>query len=75
LPGAVVADPAPTPAPTVQTVRSGVQLDPEVQRVLDRMRAGQAHDATQAARVVPTAIEPVKQNQSVLPAAERGPER
>jgi hypothetical protein len=75
LPGAVVADPAPTPAPTVQTVRSGVQLDPEVQRVLDRMRAGQAHDATQAARVVPTAIEPVKQNQSVRPAAERGPER
>lgn len=57
---------APVAAPT---------LDPEVQAVLDRLHAGQAHDATRAVSPVPNTVEPARRPQTTGPGADRGPER
>lgn len=51
------------------------KLDPEAQVVLDRLRAGQAHDATRAASPLPLKIEPAKRADPIRPGADRGPER
>lgn len=51
-------------------------LDPEAQAVLDRLRAGQAHDVTRAASPLPSKIEPAnKRAEPIRPGAARGPER
>ena len=47
----------------------------EAQAVLDRLRAGQAHDATRAASPLPSKIEPAKRAETIRPGADRGPER
>jgi len=61
-----------TPAGTTST---SPRLDPEAQAVLDRLRAGQAHDATRAASPLPSTIEPAKRAEPIRPGADRGPER
>lgn len=67
---------APTSTAAVPVaVERDVPLDPDVQQVLDQMRAGQAHEATRATRIVPAKVEPATQQQAVRPGAERGPER
>lgn len=63
---------AATPAGTPST---SPKLDPEAQAVLDRLRAGQAHDATRAASPLPSKIEPAKRAETIRPGADRGPER
>ena len=63
---------AATPAGTSST---SPKLDPEAQAVLDRLRAGQAHDATRAASPLPSKIEPAKRAETIRPGADRGPER
>ena len=63
---------AATPAGTPST---SPKLDPEAQAVLDRLRAGQAHDATRAASPLPLKIEPAKRAETIRPGADRGPER
>lgn len=50
-------------------------LDPEAQAVLDRLRAGQAHDAARATSPVPSPIEPVKRAERTRAGTDRGPER
>lgn len=60
-----------TPAGTTTSTK----LDPEAQAVLDRLRAGQAHDATRAASPLPSKIEPAKRADPIRPGADRGPER
>lgn len=74
-------DALPTPAPQ-RTGASGstiptatATLDPEAQTILDRLTAGQVHDATKAASPLPNTIEPTKPRQATQPGAERGPER
>lgn len=63
---------AATPAGTPST---SPKLDPEAQAVLDRLRAGQAHDPTRAASPLPSKIEPAKRAETIRPGADRGPER
>ncbi len=63
-----------TAAPAAATSTSP-KLDPEAQAVLDRLRAGQAHDATRAASPLPSKIEPAKRAETIRPGADRGPER
>ena len=63
---------AATPAGTPST---SPKLDPEAQAVLDRLRAGPAHDATRAASPLPSKIEPAKRAETIRPGADRGPER
>ncbi len=50
-------------------------LDPESQAVLDRLQAGQAHDATRATSPVPNRLDPRRVHQTSQPGADRGPER
>lgn len=50
-------------------------LDPEAQAMLNRLHAGQAQPAAQAATPVPNRIEPAKTRQSTTQGAERTPER
>lgn len=57
------------------TTSTSPTLDPEAQAVLDRLRAGQAHDATRAASPLPSTIEPAKRAEPIRPGADRGPER
>ena len=71
LPAPAAVDAA-TPAGTPST---SPKLDPEAQAVLDRLRAGQAHDATRAASPLPSKIEPAKRAETIRPGADRGPER
>ena len=63
-----------TAAPAAATSTSP-KLDPEAQAVLDRLRAGQAHDATRAASPLPSKIEPARRAETIRPGADRGPER
>lgn len=63
-----------TAAPAAATSTSP-KLDPEAQAVLDRLRAGQAHNATRAASPLPSKIEPAKRAETIRPGADRGPER
>ena len=70
-----VAGAAPTTTATAVLERPTVVLDPEAQAVLDRLNAGQAHDATRAASPVPNSVDPQRVRQTTRPAAERGPER
>lgn len=79
-----VRDALPTPegaaVPAASTAtavieRASPHLDPEAQAVLDRLRAGQAHEATGATSPVPNAVEPKRVRQATQPGAERGPER
>ena len=63
-----------TTTPEAATSKSA-KLDPEAQAVLDRLRAGQAHDATRAASPLPSKIEPAKRAETIRPGADRGPER
>ena len=44
-------------------------------KVLDRLQAGQAKPATEAASPVPNKIEPARTRQHSTPGADRGPER
>jgi hypothetical protein len=62
-------------ATVVGTGSSTAKLDPEAQAVLDRLRAGQAHDATRATSPLPSKIEPAKRAEPTAPGADRGPER
>ncbi|MGW9114515.1 relaxase/mobilization nuclease domain-containing protein [Microbacterium sp. NPDC055683] len=62
-----------SPAATSPTATA--TLDPEAQAILDRLTAGQAHDASKAASPLPSTIEPTKPRQTTQPGAERGPER
>lgn len=50
-------------------------LDPEAQAMLDRLRVGNAHDATAAVDPLPRPIEPRKTRQPNQPGPERGVER
>lgn len=50
-------------------------LDPAAQAVLDRLQAGQAHDATRATSPVPNQLDPRRAHQTSQPGADRGPER
>nr|WP_300141450.1 relaxase/mobilization nuclease domain-containing protein [Propionicimonas sp.] len=63
-----------TAAPAAATSTSP-KLDPEAQAVLDRLRAGQAHDSTRAASPLPSKIEPARRAETIRPGADRGPER
>jgi len=63
-----------TAAPAAATSTSP-KLDPKAQAVLDRLRAGQAHDATRAASPLPSKIEPARRAETIRPGADRGPER
>lgn len=70
-----VAGATPTSTATAVLKRPTVVLEPEAQAVLDRLNAGQAHDATRAASPVPNSVDPQRVRQTTRPAAERGPER
>lgn len=72
LPTPPAAGTSPTAGRTTQTTPP---LDPEAQSVLDRLRAGQAHDATRAASPMPSKIEPAKRAEPTRPGTDRGPER
>jgi len=50
-------------------------LDPQAQAMLDRLNAGQADDATQAASPLPTKLEPGERRTMTTPGSDRGPER
>lgn len=64
-----------TSTATAVIERPPATLDPEAQAVLDRLRAGQAHEATKATSPVPNSVDPVRVRQTTQPGAERGPER
>ncbi len=57
---------------TAQPTRT---LDPQAQAMLDRLSAGNAHDATKAASPLPAKLEPTERRSTTKPGAERGPER
>ena len=73
------------PSPATMTIPNGsgtatmtrpTDLDPEAQAMLDRLQAGQAKPATEAARSpIPAKIEPAWTRQHSTPGADRGPER
>lgn len=73
LEGGQMVTPAGAATATLERPEAG--LDPDAQAMLDRLRAGQARAATQAASPVPNKIEPAKTRQATTPAADRGPER
>ena len=77
-----VRDAMPSPAPATApsgtataTMTRPADLDPEAQAMLDRLQAGQAKSATEAASPVPNKIEPARTRQHSTPGADRGPER
>ncbi|WP_341359620.1 hypothetical protein V5H98_18195 [Georgenia sp. M64] len=63
---------ASTGTATAQRTRT---LDPQAQAMLDRLSAGNAHDATKAASPLPAKLEPTERRTTTKPGAERGPER
>lgn len=63
------------PAGGTATLEQPTTLDPEAQAMLDRLRAGNAHDATAAVDPLPRPIEPRKTRQPNQPGPERGAER
>ena len=63
------------PAGGTATLERPTTLDPEAQAMLDRLRAGNAHDATAAVDPLPRPIEPRKTRQPNQPGPERGAER
>lgn len=71
--------PAPAAAarPTggIATLERPTNLDTEAQAMLDRLRAGNAHDATAAVDPLPRPIEPRKTRQPNQPGPEHGAER
>ncbi len=74
-PGDVIGASAQAATATVVVERPRPVLDPEAQAVLDRLRAGQGHEAARGASPVPTSIDPQRVRQTTRPGAERGPER
>ncbi|MEE6289306.1 relaxase/mobilization nuclease domain-containing protein [Georgenia sp. MJ173] len=62
------------PAPAGSAQQSSA-LDPQAQQMLERMQAGHAHDATQAASALPTKLQPDQRRTTAKPGADRGPER
>lgn len=74
-----VRDAMPKPAGKGATVTATIEppttLDPEAQAMLDRLHAGQAQPATEAASPVPNKIESRPVRETTELGAERGPER
>ncbi|WP_258369655.1 relaxase/mobilization nuclease domain-containing protein [Georgenia satyanarayanai] len=72
-----VRDALPQPAaPTgAAAVSQAPSLDPQAQAMLERLSAGQAHDATRAASPLPATLEPAERRTTTTRGAERGPER
>lgn len=62
----------PTPAGSAQQPSA---LDPQAQQMLERMNAGHAHEAPQAASALPTKLQPDQRRTTAKPGADRGPER
>lgn len=67
--------PQPTTAGTPERQLPAPALDPQAQAMLDRLNAGQAHDATKAASPLPTKLEPGERRTTTTPGADRSPER
>ena len=67
------------PQPVASTGTAAAQptrtLDPQAQAMLDRLSAGNAHDATKAASPLLAKLEPTERRTTTKPGAERGPER
>lgn len=70
---APVAGVAPSTAPT--SAAPAPVLDSEARAVLERLRAGQAHEATRAVSPIPNKVEPARRPQTTGPGTDRGPER
>lgn len=72
-PGDVTGAQAATATAVVERPRP--VLDPEARAVLDRLRAGQGHEAVRGTSPVPTSIDPQPVRQTTRPGADGGPER